>query len=112
YVGLESLGSANQATAASKSAGAKWQSIFPGIAVNVTVEGPYQNLRHFVRDIEASKAFVVINAIELERAAEAQAQQGAAKSANAPVSLRLDLATYFQRTAQPDQAADQRPARN
>ena len=104
YAALESIGSKTQATAgAAKSAAAKWHSIYPGIAVNVTVEGQYQTLRHFLRDIEGSKQFLIINAVELERATESNARPipevGASRSAaaNTLVSLRLDLATYFQR---------------
>jgi Tfp pilus assembly protein PilO len=105
YAALEPLGSKTQepaAASAGKSAVTKWQSIYPGIAVAVTVDGQYQNLRHFVRDIESSKQFLIINAVELERATESNAQltaEGAAKSGtgSALVSLRLDLATYFQR---------------
>ncbi|MEP6637579.1 MAG: GspMb/PilO family protein [Acidobacteriota bacterium] len=87
-------------TVGARSASAKWQSVYPGIAVSVTAEGPYQNLRHFIRDLEASKQFIIINAIELERATEtnsASAAQGdAAGGARASlVSLRLDMATYF-----------------
>jgi hypothetical protein len=48
----------------------KWQSLYPGIAVVVTVEGKYADLRHFIRDIEASHQFIVINAIELENATD------------------------------------------
>src|SRR5205085_2829684 len=48
----------------------KWQSLYPGISVTVTVEGQYANLRRFVRDIESSSQFIIINAIELERAGE------------------------------------------
>ena len=111
YALLDPIDTATQerAAPASKSAAAKWQSIYPGIAVNLTVEGPYQTLRHFVRDLESSKSFITINAVELERATESNAQlspDGSAKSANAPISLRLDLATYFQRPANdvsPDQ---------
>lgn len=106
YTALEPLGSKaeERATASgAKSAATKWQSIYPGIAVNVTVEGQYQNLRHFVRDIESSKQFIIINAVELERATEANALPAAGSgtlksgSGSALVSLRLDLATYFQR---------------
>jgi len=68
----------------------------------VTIEGQYQNLRHFVRDIESSKQFIIINAVELERATESNTQPTAEssplKSGSALVSLRLDMATYFQRT--------------
>jgi len=49
-----------------KQSTAKWQSVYPGIAVSVTVEGPYQNVRHFVRQIETSRQFLVINEVELE----------------------------------------------
>lgn len=44
----------------------KYQSIFPGVYVTMTLEGSYQNLRRFVREIETSNnQFVVISAIEL-----------------------------------------------
>lgn len=96
---------------AEKQSNAKWQSIYPGIAVSVTVEGPYQNVRHFVRDIESSRQFLIINAIELEGANQSGAQEEAVSAVQpgirgpapaaggraALVSLRLDLATYFER---------------
>ena len=91
------------APSASASAANKWQSIYPGISVNVTVEGQYQSIRHFVRDIESSKEFIIVNGVELERAtgsnAQVMAEEGAPKSgsANALISLRMDLATYFSR---------------
>src|SRR5207237_3646324 len=70
---------------AEKQSNAKWQSIYPGIAVSVTVEGPYQNIRHFVRDIETSRQFLIINAVELEGVR----QSGAAEQPiNAPVQSR------------------------
>ncbi len=47
---------------------AKFQSLFPGVYVTTTVEGSYQNLRRFIREIETSEQFVVISAIELEPA--------------------------------------------
>ncbi len=43
----------------------KFQSLFPGVYVTTTVEGSYQNLRRFIRDIETGGQFVVISAIEL-----------------------------------------------
>ena len=86
--------------------------------MNVTVEGQcHKDLRHFVRDIETSKGFIIINAVELERATGSNAQLPAADpetgapkpaSGNALVSLRLDLATYFSRPAQ----TSEKPAGN
>ena len=131
YSPLEVLGTKTQAQpgiTAEKQSVAKWQSIYPGIAVSVTVEGWYPNIRHFIRDIETSRQFLIINAIELEgvklsSATQDQPLTGAqslqpktAKNSKATtpsnvtsavpeisggrgglVSLRLDLATYFQR---------------
>lgn len=44
----------------------KFQSLFPGVYVTTTVEGSYQNLRRFIREIETSEQFVIISAVELQ----------------------------------------------
>jgi Tfp pilus assembly protein PilO len=49
------------------------QSVFPGIGVTLTVEGTYANLRHFIRDIEADRQFVVVNTVELEGVSDSNA---------------------------------------
>lgn len=107
------------ASSAAQQSSAKWQTIYPGIAVTVTVEGPYQNVRHFVRDIETSREFLIINAVELEGVTQSGSQdvittvppsvttrpgRSAVPPVNPPsgtrgtlVSLRLEMATYFQR---------------
>jgi hypothetical protein len=46
----------------------KYQSLFPGVYVTMTVEGTYQNLRRFLRDIETSQQFIIVSAVELEPA--------------------------------------------
>lgn len=90
----------------------KWQSFYPGVAVMVTVEGQYENVRRFIRDIERSKQFVVINEVELQRARDnnapvsadggavveedSSASTGSGTRAS-PVSLQLSMAIYFQR---------------
>lgn len=103
YSTLEPAGS-KTATGGTRASNTKWQSVYPGIAISVTLEGQYQNLRRFIRDIESSKQFVIINSIELERSTESG---GFATDAAAPsvpksslVSLRVDMATYFQRTSE------------
>src|SRR5262249_44349074 len=129
YAPLEVLGTkttAQPGITAEKQSVAKWQSIYPGIAVSVTVEGWYPNIRHFIRDIEMSRQFLIINAVELEGVKQSSATQEplsaapptqpkttknpkGTTSSETPavpeisggrgglVSLRLDLATYFQR---------------
>lgn len=44
---------------------AKFRSLYPGVYVTTTVEGTYQNLRRFVRDIETGNEFIIVSAIEL-----------------------------------------------
>src|SRR4029079_12999742 len=84
----------------------KWQSFYPGIAVMVTVEGEYQNVRRFIRDVERSKQFVVINEVELQRATQNSGPVSADENGTAPpaagsgtraslVSLQLNMTTYF-----------------
>lgn len=94
-----------KAAVGSRSVNTKWQSIYPGIAISVTVEGQYQNLRRFVRDLETNKQFVIINSVELERSTEtdnvpsvAGEPAGGARGSSL-VSLRLEMSTYFQRKA-------------
>jgi hypothetical protein len=88
----------------------KWQSFYPGTAVMVTVEGEYQNVRRFIRDIERSRQFVVINEVELQRAtqnnAPATAEEGGGGSGTrgSLVTLQLNMATYFQRPGATDSA--------
>lgn len=105
---------------AGKNVVTKWQSFYPGIAVMVTVEGQYQDVRRFIRDVERSKQFVVINEVELQRAtqnnAPASIEEGGSDASSAPaaasgsgsrgslVSLQLNMATYFQRSSATDSA--------
>jgi len=97
YTALEPLGA--KVTPGS-SVSTKWQSVYPGIGVVVTIEGPYQNLRHFIQDIERLKQFVIINQVELQRA-ENSANTGGPETGSGTrgslVSLQLNMAMYFQR---------------
>jgi Tfp pilus assembly protein PilO len=95
-----------------KSVTTKWQSFYPGIAVMVTVEGQYENVRRFIHDVERSKQFVVINQVELQRAtqnnAPASVEEGGGSGTRASlVSLQLNMATYFLRESAPTSIADQ-----
>ena len=101
YTPLDPIGSKTN-TAGSKSASTKWQSVYPGIGVTLTVDGTYQNLRRFTRDLELARQFIIINSIELERATETNSvvtDEGSTSggSRGSLVSLRLNMATYFQR---------------
>lgn len=91
---------------------AERQAIFPSVNVSLTVEGAYANLRRFIRDIEASQQFVIINDVELEGVTESRGGTASgARSAGARgtlVGLRLEISAYFQRAenvGQPAQGA-------
>ena len=43
----------------------KYRSLFPGVYVSMTVEGSYQNLRRFIKEIETGQEFIVISAVQL-----------------------------------------------
>jgi len=114
YTPLEPSTSKNS-QAGSRSANTKWQTVYPGIAISVTVEGQYQNLRRFIRDLEANQQFIIINSVELERSTETNnlspaEGEPATGAKQAPVSLRLEMTTYFQRTA-PEEGAGNSPSR-
>lgn len=112
YTALDPLAAGSAQSSSSRTGNAKWQSLYPGIGINVTVEGAYPNLRRFVREIEIGNQFIIINSVELEKAtdssAAAAAAAAAAASPEAPakpvargslVSLRLDMTAYFRREA-------------
>ncbi len=44
----------------------KFRNFFPGVYVTMTLEGPYTNLRRFIRELETGNEFIVVTAVELE----------------------------------------------
>ncbi len=81
------------------------RSIFPGVVVSVTVEGSYQRVRNFLRQLETSEQFIVISSVALEpsdrsRSASEQEITGevpASKVRGDVVSLKIEFAAYFRR---------------
>lgn len=113
YQRLE-INASNNPQDENESGRAKFQSLFPGDYVTMTLEGPYQNLRRFIREIETSNQFIVISAVELEPSDSEEKKdtnnqsQSATKVADKPkapqgknrgqiVSLRLEMAAYYRR---------------
>jgi hypothetical protein len=65
----------------------KFRSLYPGVYVTTTVEGSYQNLRRFIREIESGREFVVISAIELapsDSESQGSGTQNAAQATSVP----------------------------
>ncbi len=87
----------------------KYKSLFPGVYVTTTVEGSYQNIRRFIREIETGNDFVVVSAVELEptegeqrsEQSKGQTQPGAVVNPNAGFPPGFSNPTVGQQTAPP-----------
>ena len=77
--------------------------IYPNLGVETTVIGDYSNLRRFLSDLERSKQFLIVNSLAFQGGDERIARQltkgGKQPILNSPesipVSLKLELDTYF-----------------
>lgn len=72
--------------------GARLQKVFPALNIAVAVEGSYTDVRRFIRDVEASDQFIVVNSVELESVRDGGA------GANTSVALNLSMTAYFRPT--------------
>ena len=90
YVPLEIVDASNNNQNENESGREKFQSIFPGVYVTTTVEGSYQNLRRFIREMETSNQFVVISAVELQ---PAEAGSEEKNNQNAPTQASINSVT-------------------
>jgi Tfp pilus assembly protein PilO len=79
------------------------QTVFPSTDISLSIEGNYANLRRFIRDVESSRRFVVINGVQLEGINETGAD---AATRGALVALRLDMSAYFRPAGVPSPTAD------
>lgn len=68
YVPLDSVDLNGGVQSEEERGKAKFRSLFPGVYVTMTLDGPYQNLRRFINDVERGNEFIVISSIELEPA--------------------------------------------
>lgn len=131
YAPLELADQTNGVESEEERGRARFRSLFPGAYVSMTLEGSYQNLRRFIRDIETGNEFVIISSIELEpsdsqprdsragsepvqemqedpymppgfgRMPSGQLAQRKGRTLGEVVSLRLEMAAYFRRSMQP-----------
>lgn len=79
--------------------------IYPSLGIDTNIIGEYPNLRRFLTDLERSKQFLIINAVNFQgesdavrRAAQKSGSQKLQLSSNdaVPVSLKIEMDTYFQ----------------
>lgn len=91
----------------------KLASIYPGMFVTMTLDGSYQNIRRFIREIETSNQFVVISTVEIEPAENQEKEVDPTKpppqtaSAQRPESVPPGMnPDFFPTQPQPQPAAD------
>lgn len=65
YAPLEPMDTNGGAQTEEEKGRSKHRSLYPGVYVSTTLEGSYQNLRRFIREIETGREFVVVSAVEL-----------------------------------------------
>ncbi len=61
---------------------AKYRSLYPGVYVSTTLEGSYQDLRRFIREIETGREFIIVSAVELAPSETQQKRDTAKPNAN------------------------------
>jgi hypothetical protein len=77
--------------------------IYPNLGVETTVIGDYSNLRRFLSDLERSNQFLIVNSLAFQGGDERIARQVAkggkqpvlSSPESVPVSLKIELDTYF-----------------
>lgn len=62
----------------------KFRSLYPGVYVTTTLEGSYQNLRRFIREIETGREFIVVSAVELAPSDTERPKTDAPQTSGAP----------------------------
>lgn len=65
YAPLEAINDPREQQSEESRGKARLRSLYPGVYVTTTVEGSYQSLRRFLREIETGREFIVISAVEL-----------------------------------------------
>lgn len=78
--------------------------IYPNFGVETTVVGDYPNLRRFLSDLERGKQFLIVNSLSFQGGDERIARQltkggkqiELSSPEAVPVSLKIELDTYFQ----------------
>lgn len=74
------------------------ESLFPGLEMSFTVEGSYADVRAFLSSLEGSRAFLIIDSLDL-KSVEQPGRRGFAQrtAADQVIALGMKLSVYYQR---------------
>lgn len=77
------------------------KSLFPGLEMSFTVEGSYAAVRRFLIALEQSRAFLIINSLELKSVEQSKfggrTRLGAGAATDQVIALGIKLSVYYQR---------------
>ena len=65
------------------------------VKIRLPVTGQYSNVVNFIRELEESRIFFIINSIDVSGRSEVQTNAGAVKQTNAGVEMNLNIETFF-----------------
>lgn len=65
YQPLETIDQAQKNQSETERGRERFRSLFPGVYITMTLEGSYQNLRRFIREVETGNEFIAISSVEL-----------------------------------------------
>ncbi len=72
----------------------KFRSLYPGVYVTTTVEGTYQNLRRFIREIETGNEFIIVSAVELAPSENESKQESDQVAVSQPTSAGMKASDF------------------
>ncbi len=112
YAPLEILDRSGQNGDEQKGGRSRFRSFFPGVYVTMTVEGPYVNLRRFLREIETGSEFMVVSAVELEPSDSQRQNDPAAPTTASSSGIQpgMDPTTAYQMGANTSMPIQGQPA--
>jgi hypothetical protein len=84
YSPLETTEMGSREESSDQKGRAKFRSLYPGVYVSTTVEGSYQNLRRFIREIETGRDFIIVSAVELAPSDTRQEKRADGQQVSAP----------------------------
>lgn len=93
YIPLEPADTLNGSQSEEERGRAKFRSLYPGVYVTTSLEGSYQNLRRFIREIETGREFVIVSAVELVPSEGEKSRTNADDKPKGPVETTINPAT-------------------
>lgn len=110
YSPLETLTEGDGVESEQERGRSKHKSLFPGVYVTMTLEGPYQNIRRFIREVETGRDFVVLSSVELEPSDAEQSSEQPQNNAVQPGGPVVNSAEGFSQLNQRNPTLGTQPA--